>query len=90
VDGVLVAEAVHWFAGEAFKSEVRRVAKPGAVLAWIGYLPLLLPEPRLKAVVDAFHHGTRAPGGRRSAAGWSRATPASPYPGRNDPSPPIW
>jgi SAM-dependent methyltransferase len=61
VDGVLVAAAVHWFAGEAFNAEVRRVAKPGAVLAWIGYLPLLLPEPRLQTVVDAFHHGTLGP-----------------------------
>jgi SAM-dependent methyltransferase len=89
VDGVLVAAAVHWFAGEAFNAEVRRVAKPGAVLAWIGYLPLLLPQPRLQAVIDAFHHGTLAPGGQRSGAGWSRATPASTFQGRNGPSPPT-
>ena len=61
VDGVLVAAAVHWFAGEAFNAEVCRVAKPGAVLAWIGYLPLLLPQPRLQAVIDAFHHDTLGP-----------------------------
>ncbi len=61
VDGVLVAAAVHWFAGEAFNAEVRRVAKPGAVLAWIGYLPLLLPQPRLQAMMDQFHNGTLAP-----------------------------
>jgi SAM-dependent methyltransferase len=61
VDGVLVAAAVHWFAGETFNSEVRRVSKPGAVLAWIGYLPLRLAEPGLQAVLDGFHNGTLAP-----------------------------
>jgi SAM-dependent methyltransferase len=60
VDGVLVAAAVHWFAGEAFNSEVRRVSKPGAVMAWIGYLPLLVPEPELQALLDRFHHNTLA------------------------------
>lgn len=61
VDGVLVAAAVHWFAGEAFNAEVRRVSKAGAVLAWIGYLPLQLPDPGLQGVLDGFHHGTLAP-----------------------------
>lgn len=42
VDGVLVAQAVHWFAGEAFNAEACRVCRPGAVLAWIGYLPFQL------------------------------------------------
>ena len=61
VDGVLVAAAVHWFAGEAFNAEVRRVCRPGGVLAWIGYLPLQLPQPQLQAVMDGFHNGTLAP-----------------------------
>lgn len=61
LDGVLVAAAVHWFAGEPFNAEVRRVCKPGAVMAWIGYLPLQLPEARLQTPLDAFHNGTLAP-----------------------------
>ena len=61
LDGVLVAAAVHWFAGDSFNTEVRRVCKPGAVMAWIGYLPLRLPEHRLQSVLDAFHNGTLAP-----------------------------
>jgi SAM-dependent methyltransferase len=61
VDGVLVAAAVHWFAGDPFNAEVRRVCKPGAMLAWIGYLPLQLPDPRLQSVLDGFHNGTLAP-----------------------------
>lgn len=61
LDAVLVAAAVHWFAGERFNAEVRRVCKPGAVMAWIGYLPLLLPKERLQTQLDAFHNGTLAP-----------------------------
>ncbi len=61
LDGVLVAAAVHWFAGEPFNAEVRRVCKAGAVMAWIGYLPLLLPNARLQTPLDAFHNGTLAP-----------------------------
>ena len=60
IDGVLVAAAVHWFAGEAFNTEVRRVIKPGAMMAWIGYLPLLLPEPPLQALMTDFHTRTLA------------------------------
>jgi SAM-dependent methyltransferase len=55
VDGVLVAAAVHWFAGEGFNSEVQRVARPGAAMAWIGYLPLQLEEAHLQSVVDRFY-----------------------------------
>ena len=61
IDGVLVAAAVHWFAGEAFNTEVRRVVKPGALMAWIGYLPLLLPEPPLQALITDFHTRILAP-----------------------------
>lgn len=36
-DLVLVAQALHWFDLDAFTAEVRRVLKPGGVLAAIGY-----------------------------------------------------
>ena len=55
VDGVMVAAAVHWFAGEAFNAEVRRVCRPGAVMAWIGYLPLQLPAAPLQQCLDRFY-----------------------------------
>jgi len=61
VDGVLVAAAVHWFAGEAFNAEVRRVARPGAVMAWIGYLPLRLQQPDLQRQLDHFYGTTLEP-----------------------------
>ena len=61
VDAVLVAAAVHWFAGEAFNAEVRRVARPGAVMAWIGYLPLQLEQPDLQRQLDRFYRTTLEP-----------------------------
>jgi SAM-dependent methyltransferase len=36
-DLVLAAQAAHWFEPEAFGAEVRRVAKPGGIVAAIGY-----------------------------------------------------
>lgn len=61
VDGVLVAAAVHWFAGEAFNAEVRRVASPAAAMAWIGYLPLQLALPELQQLLDQFYRHTLEP-----------------------------
>jgi ubiquinone/menaquinone biosynthesis C-methylase UbiE len=61
VDGVLVAAAVHWFAGEAFDAELRRVCRPGAVMAWIGYLPLVLELAPLQQAVQRFYAYTLAP-----------------------------
>ncbi len=61
VDGVLVATAVHWFAGEAFNAEVQRVSRPGAVMAWIGYLPLVLELAPLQQIVHRFYIHTLAP-----------------------------
>ena len=61
VDGVLVAMAVHWFAGDAFNREVRRVARPGAVMAWIGYLPVQLELAELQALLHHFYADTLRP-----------------------------
>jgi SAM-dependent methyltransferase len=91
VDGVLVAAAVHWFAGEAFNREVRRVGKPGAVLAWIGYLPLQLPEPGLQAVLDGFHNGTLAPWWPAERRWVEQSYAGLAFPGENWPFPPgLW
>ncbi len=55
VDGVVVAAAVHWFAGPAFNREVRRVCRPGSPMAWIGYLPMQALDPAVDAVLQRFH-----------------------------------
>jgi SAM-dependent methyltransferase len=61
VDGVLVAAAIHWFAGEAFNREVRRVSRAGAVMAWIGYLLPRLEVPALQHLLDRFTEDTLGP-----------------------------
>ncbi|QDU85405.1 putative methyltransferase YcgJ [Planctomycetes bacterium Pla163] len=50
VDLVTVAQALHWFDIDAFHAEVRRVARPGAILAEWSY-DLMTVEPAVDAVV---------------------------------------
>ncbi len=54
VDLVHVAQAYHWFDAARFAAEVRRVARPGAVVAAVGYR-LLRITPAIDALVDALH-----------------------------------
>jgi ubiquinone/menaquinone biosynthesis C-methylase UbiE len=61
VDGVLVAAAIHWFAGDAFEREVRRVCRAGAAMAWIGYHTPRFGLAGIQGVCDAFDRGTLAP-----------------------------
>ncbi len=42
---ITVAQAIHWFAGERFYREVRRVARKNCIIAaWAYHLPLITPE----------------------------------------------
>ncbi|MBK8762951.1 MAG: class I SAM-dependent methyltransferase [Sulfuritalea sp.] len=59
-DLVTVAQALHWFCGDAFYAEVRRVLKPGGVFAAWTYT-LLHGEPALNAVVEDFYRNTIGP-----------------------------
>ena len=61
VDLVTVGQAVHWFDQAAYHREVRRVARPGAVLAEWGYGLCQLGEPALDALLGHFHNHTLAP-----------------------------
>ncbi len=54
IDLTIVAQALHWFDFEGFYSEVRRVSKPGAVLAVWCYNLLRISE-KVDAVVDRFY-----------------------------------
>jgi SAM-dependent methyltransferase len=56
-DLITVAQAIHWFDFEGFYSEAKRVAKPDAVLAVIGY-PLLSVNPTVDAAILPFYEGT--------------------------------
>jgi SAM-dependent methyltransferase len=53
-DLVAVAQALHWFCHDGFYAEVKRVLKPGGLLAAWTY-GLLRSEPELDAMVRDFH-----------------------------------
>jgi SAM-dependent methyltransferase len=60
IDLIAAAQAAHWFAFDAFYAEVRRVAKPGAVIALISYHRMRI-GPEIDAVCERFHRQTLAP-----------------------------
>ena len=53
-DLITVAQAIHWFDFDRFYAEVRRVARPGAVIAAVGYA-LFRSTPLLNRVIDRFY-----------------------------------
>jgi SAM-dependent methyltransferase len=54
-DVITVGQAIHWFNFEAFYTEVRRVAKPGAMLMVWGY-GLTTINPAVDAVVSDLYY----------------------------------
>ena len=61
VDLATVAQAVHWFDHEAFYAEVRRVLRPGGVLAVWGYGSGHLDDPAPDGVFTEFLSQTVGP-----------------------------
>ena len=59
-DLITVAQALHWFNFETFYQEVRRVAKPGAVLAVWGY-GLFRVVPEIDKIIDDFYKNITGP-----------------------------
>jgi SAM-dependent methyltransferase len=60
IDLITVAQALHWFDLDRFYAEVRRVLKPGGVLAaWCYGLCRL--SPKLDPVIEALYNGTVGP-----------------------------
>lgn len=59
-DLVTVAQAIHWFDFERFYAEVRRVLKPGGLVAAWTYT-LLRSEPAINAEIEAFYADTLQP-----------------------------
>lgn len=59
VDLVTVSTAVHWFDFDAFYDEVRRVGKPGAILAvWTYHLPVI--ETAVDQCLERYYRQTLA------------------------------
>ncbi|MCX8085526.1 MAG: class I SAM-dependent methyltransferase [Rhodocyclaceae bacterium] len=59
-DLVTVAQAIHWFDFDAFYAEVRRVLKPGGLIAAWTY-QLLRGEPAIDATIARFYAETLSP-----------------------------
>ena len=59
-DLITVAQAVHWFEPKAYHAEVRRVARPGAVLAEWGY-GLVHISPDIDPLIRQFYRETMGP-----------------------------
>ncbi|WP_026290024.1 class I SAM-dependent methyltransferase, partial [Thioalkalivibrio sulfidiphilus] len=58
---VTVAQALHWFNGEPFHRELRRVLSPGGLLAAWSYGRLETGVPELDALLRALHDETLGP-----------------------------
>lgn len=54
-DLIAVAQAYHWFRFDAFEKEVRRVAKPGAVIAVWGYNIPQCADDAINALIGDFY-----------------------------------
>ena len=59
IDLVCVAQAMHWFDVDAFHREVRRIGKPGGVIAVWTYA-LLRATPEITAIIDDLYAETAA------------------------------
>ncbi|MFM2308246.1 MAG: hypothetical protein RLY87_366 [Chloroflexota bacterium] len=57
IDIVCVAQAMHWFDVDAFHREVRRIGKPGGVIAVWTYA-LLRATPAITAIIDELYAET--------------------------------
>lgn len=58
---ITVAQAIHWFDVDAFHAEVRRVAKPGALIAEWGYGLVQLNQPELDTLMIDFYRNRIGP-----------------------------
>ena len=57
-DCITVAQAYHWFQFDAFEKEMRRIAKPGAVIAIWGYSLVVCEDEALNTIIKSFYRDT--------------------------------
>ena len=67
-DLITVAQAAHWFDHAQFYQEVRRLAKPKAMLALISYGVLSFEDAALDGLFSTFYQEEISPLGRLSAS----------------------
>lgn len=61
IDLITVAQAYHWFDFEAFSWEVRRVARPGALIAVWGYSLIQSEHADLHTLIHDFYRSKMGP-----------------------------
>ena len=61
IDLVMVAQAYHWFDPIKFEMEVRRVCKPGAIIAVWGYSLFQTEDETLNQAIETFYSVTTGP-----------------------------
>lgn len=59
-DLITVAQAVHWFDFEPFYKEVRRVARPGGIVAVWTY-GIVRIDPKIDSIIDHFYYDIISP-----------------------------
>jgi SAM-dependent methyltransferase len=60
IDLITVAQAIHWFDFDKFYAEVRRVARPGAMIAAWTYVTMKL-TPEIDEVINYFYEDITGP-----------------------------
>ena len=60
-DLTIVAQAAHWFNFEQFYAQLRRVSRPNAIIALIGYPIMTLHNAELQALIQHFYYHTIHP-----------------------------
>ena len=60
-DIVVVAQALHWFDLDSFYAEVKRVLKPGGLLAAWSYGVLIVEGEEVNSIVQRFYHNGVGP-----------------------------
>jgi ubiquinone/menaquinone biosynthesis C-methylase UbiE len=57
-DCITVAQAYHWFKFDEFGKEVKRVAKPDAIVAIWGYSLVVCEDDAVNTLINTFYRGT--------------------------------
>jgi SAM-dependent methyltransferase len=89
IDCIAIAQALHWFDLGRFYAEVRRVAKPNAIVAAWTYDVLHVGDAPIDAIVQDFYEGTLGqywPAERRHV---ERRYADLPFPFEELPPPPL-
>ncbi|MFO1052817.1 MAG: class I SAM-dependent methyltransferase [Planctomycetota bacterium] len=88
VDLCVAAQAVHWFDVEAWHRAIREVARPGALVAMVGY-GRVIPEPDLVGVFDSLYDALLAPYWPAERAHVESGYVALPFPWPSLPEPEL-